>query len=125
MICLLQHVQMYVYIYVCVKIMLLYSIGLIALTQMFINYVAQALTADLYPATVAGYSKTLGFNPSGLTIQVNGYSDENVMERYLNVLLQGQCILASVKALLYVLCMYKYIQYVSIQSRVVLYGWVP
>ena len=59
---------------------------------MFINYVAQALTADLYPAALVGYSKSLGFTPSGLSIQVNGYSDEDVMERYLTVLLQGQCV---------------------------------
>ena len=56
---------------------------------MFISYVAQALMADLYPATLTGYSKTLGFDPSGLSIQVKGYSDEDVMERYLTVLLQG------------------------------------
>ena len=65
---------------------------MIALTTMFINYVAQALTADLYPAALVGYSKSLGFTPSGLSIQVNGYSDEDVMERYLTVLLQGQCV---------------------------------
>ena len=65
------------------------SIGIIALTQMFISYVAQALMADLYPATLTGYSKTLGFDPSGLSIQLKGYSDEDVMERYLTVLLQG------------------------------------
>ena len=78
------------------NVVIQYSIGLIALTQMFMNYVAQALTADLYPATLTGYSKTLGFNPSGLTIQVNGYSDEDVMEQYLTVLLQGQSVCVSV-----------------------------
>ena len=64
----------------------------VALTKIFLNYVAQSLKADLYPASLTGYSKLLDYNPSGLVITVNGYSDEDVMERYLNVLLQGQCV---------------------------------
>ena len=63
---------------------------------MFLNYVAQALKADLYPASLTGYSMSLQCNPSGVVIKVNGYSDDNVMERYLTVLLQGQCILLCV-----------------------------
>lgn len=56
---------------------------------MFLNYVAQTLKADLYPASLAGYSMSLQYNPSGMFVSVNGFSDEDVMERYLTVLLQG------------------------------------
>ena len=66
---------------------------LIALTNMFLNYVAQTLKADLYPASLTGYSMSLDYNPSGVVIRVNGYSDEDVMEQYLTVLLQGQHVL--------------------------------
>ena len=72
------------------------SICPLALTNMFLNYVTQALKADLYPASLTGYSMSLQYNPSGVVIKVNGYSDDNVMERYLTVLLQGQCILLCV-----------------------------
>ena len=65
----------------------------VALTNIFLNYVAQSLKADLYPASLTGYSKSLDYNPNGLVITVNGYSDEDVMERYLNVLLQGWYVL--------------------------------
>ena len=82
--------------------------GLIALTNMFLNYATQALKVDLYPASLTGYSMSLGYNPSGVMIKVNGYSDEDVMERYLTVLLQGQCgvckLYENTTICMYVLC---------------------
>ena len=62
-----------------------------ALNNLFLNYISQVISSDLYSATLAGYTESLSFTANGLVVKVSGYSDEEVMKEYLTLLLQGQC----------------------------------
>ena len=65
----------------------LLSFFLTELTVLYINLVAEALTPALYAASELSYSASLSATPRGLTLSISGFSDQDVMERFLNAAL--------------------------------------
>ena len=57
------------------------------LTTLYINLVTEALTPALYAATELTYSASLSATPRGLTLSISGFSDQDVMERFLSTAL--------------------------------------
>ena len=63
---------------------------LAALSLLYVNYVAELLTEVTDKASAASYQAKLELLPSGIAVQFSGYSDPDVIMRFMEDVLQGE-----------------------------------
>ncbi len=62
----------------------------IALTALYTTLVTGVLQSDIYAASLVDFK--LDFQPTahGVRLQINGYSDSNVLERFMKIIVNGR-----------------------------------
>ena len=72
--------------------------------MLYSHYVSELLTGVTEKAAAASYKVNLVLLPSGIAVQFSGYSDPDVVRRFMDDVLQGECVGGGGGALRLVLC---------------------
>ena len=59
--------------------------------MLYSHYVSELLTGVTEKAAAASYKVNLELLPSGIAVQFSGYSDTDVVRRFMDDVLQGEC----------------------------------
>ena len=60
--------------------------------MLYSHYVSELLTGVTEKAAAASYKVNLELLPSGIAVQFSGYSDPDVVRRFMDDVLQGECV---------------------------------